>query len=339
MKRIAVWSISLAFLLLALSPPLAMAEDSSITINASLSSDYVLSVAGRLQSASGTPIAGAPLTVSISDIQVANVTTSNNGEFGFAVPVPSQLQQGRQRLTIRFAGQGDYSPAFASAILAFSEPGSSAPPPSSELPVTPTPATTQVVIEASISPLPVSPGDLLQIQGTVKTANGKPVPGTDVQVFFDDVPQPDSTVVTNDKGNFTTYAQAPENMQLGKTKIVLTTTGSAPGSLTKTLTVTEAEAVDEPAPSPPPEQAKPDSATPQPTKAPAAAESDEKPVSTPVTATVDGVPQTDPMSWFFVTLTIAGGLAAVVTLSLAIYGLRHAQRKWQQDRLFGDDEG
>ncbi len=336
MKRIAAWSISLAFLLLALSPPVAMAEDSSITINASLSSDFVLSVSGRLQAASGTPIGGAPLTVSISDIEVANVTTSNNGEFGFAVPVPAQLQQGRQRLTIRFAGQGDYAPTVAAAILAFSEPESSAPPPPTEPQATPTPAAVPVVIEASISPLTVSPGDLLQIQGTVKTADGKPVRGTDVQVFFDDVPQPDSTVVTNDKGNFTTYAQAPEDIQPGKTKIVLTSTGSSPGTLTKTLTVTESEAVDETDAAPTPSPAEAEPTTPQPTQAPAA-DSDEKPVSTPVTATVDGMPKTDPMSWFFVTLTIAGGLAVVVTLSLAIYGLRHAQRKWQQDRLFGDD--
>lgn len=195
------------------------------------------------------------------------------------------------------------------------------------------PAQGSTAVTLEIGSTNVNPGDVVNVSGNVKTATGGAVAGATVTFAFEGTQLPESTVVTDAGGNFSTHAEIPGTAAIGSGKLVATFAGGgnlSAGSAEHVFTVDEPAAERSPTFTP--------AETPTGASAPAAASSmTASPTATPsstATAT-EGGRKDFPVIWF-----LAGAVVFLAAGALTLLGLVVRARRREADEgtlgLIGD---
>ena len=242
---------------------------------------------GVLSDAAGQGVGNGQLTVSVGGQAVHTANTGADGAFSMQFNLPADKIVGPQDLVISYAGDGAHGASSHTSRIEFPAQGSTA-------------------VTLEIGSTNVNPGDVVNVSGNVKTATGGAVAGATVTFAFEGTQLPESTVVTDAGGNFSTHAEIPGTAAIGSGKLVATFAGGgnlSAGSAEHVFTVDEPAAERSPTFTP--------AETPTGASAPAAASSmTASPPATPsstATAT-EGGRKDFPVIWFLAAgaLTLLG---------------------------------
>jgi hypothetical protein len=146
------------------------------------------SVEGNLSTQNGDPLKSKRITVQIDETNIGNVTTDSSGSISFAFSVPQTLKNGTHVLTLAFPASRE---AFA--------------PSNATLPFVVEIVGTRSMISTTRNSL--FSGTSLALNGSITYVNNTAVTGTNVTIFFDEVPYANVTV--GDDGSFHAVIQVP----------------------------------------------------------------------------------------------------------------------------------
>lgn len=269
---------------------------------------------GVLSDAAGQGVGNGQLMVSVGGQAVHTANTGADGAFSMQFNLPADKIVGPQDLVISYAGDGAHGASSHTSRIEFPAQGSTA-------------------VTLEIGSTNVNPGDVVNVSGNVKTATGGAVAGATVTFAFEGTQLPESTVVTDAGGNFSTHAEIPGTAAIGSGKLVATFAGGgnlSAGSAEHVFTVDEPAAERSPTFTP--------AETPTGASAPAAASSmTASPTATPsstATAT-EGGRKDFPVIWF-----LAGAVVFLAAGALTLLGLVVRARRREADEgtlgLIGD---
>ena len=222
-RRMAL-SLLLAALPALLVPGLkAWADPAPTQIQASVAADTTghVKVTGALRDGSGHGVGGGQLTASVAGQPLQTVASGGDGAFAMEFSIPADKLTGPQDLVITYPGDAQHAPSSQTSRIEFSAQG-----------------TTAVTLE--VEPASTTPGDLVRVVGSVKTAAGEAVSGALVVFAYEGATLSDYNLVTDTNGNFDSYVEIPGTAAVGTGKLVASFAGGAnlqPGSAEKELTV------------------------------------------------------------------------------------------------------
>lgn len=311
-----ILTASIAMLLLVLGAATASADPqpgpTTITVKTQLGDDAQVVAAGTLTDSDGTPVPGAEVEAHLDETTLTQGTTDDDGAYRMVFALPDTTENDEQQLVVLFGGRDQLEASQAATNLPAAEPSS--PPPDAS----PTPEDTRlhVFLNVSIAPATVTAGGLVTIEGTLTDENEAPINGARISTLLDDEESQDSRVQTNDEGSFKTFAEVPSDREAGGSSLVVSFAGNnsfTPGLKKFDVTVEVLPMDDGTTPSAAPvEDAAPETA-PADATAPATAEATD--------STTEAKGDRSPLSWFYVTLIIVGGVALLTAAALAFRGL------------------
>lgn len=201
----------------------ARADPAPTQIQSSVMADTTghVKVTGALLDSAGQGVPGGQLTASVAGQPLQTVATGGNGAFAMEFTVPPDKLAGPQDLVITYPGDAQHAPSSQSTRIEFSGQGS-----------------TTVGLE--VEPASVTPGDVVRVTGSVKTATGEAVAGALVSFAYEGAALPDYTLATDTSGNFDGQVEIPGTAAEGAGKLVATFAGGAnlqAGSAEKEITV------------------------------------------------------------------------------------------------------
>lgn len=311
-------SAALILLLLVLGSPLAVADPApgptALTTSATIDENFVVSITGKLADVSGTGIPGVGVQLWLEKAQQLEVQTDGSGNYGITYTLPEPLRASPQQLIVFFPGGNGLDVSQTEVIVEVK-------PPADERP--------DVVVTASTENTWVAAGGLVTIAGTLAASDGSPVSGAGVHVIVDGTESPQSLVVTDDAGAFTTFLEVAADRAAGEASLVVSFDGDdnfKAGSAELGIQVEVIPVAGAASPVPAPTVTDTTSAAPEATATVSAGENDD---ATTTVATGPG-----PLAWFYVALIIVGGAAFLAAAGL-FFRAMHVKRTEESARDAG----
>lgn len=295
-----------------------------LSAQATVGGDFTVTVTGSVVG-EGKPVTGVAVRGSVAGRDVGAAATDAGGSFTLAFALPEDLRAAPQTVTLTTEPRGSLASASLTVPLAAAAPTSVAPPAKSKL-----------KLSASVDKTDVSPGSLITVDGTLKTADGSPVRSAQIDLLLDGDLMDESTVLTDSKGRFATFFEMPMGEPAGQPTLRVSFAGSdrlEAAAKKLVLTVT----LDSPEPSATPTAS--GSATATVAESSAVAGESASPTTSPspdASPSADATPATppgvSPWAWFLAGLVAVGGTALLVTGFLVFRGWR-AGRGAETDTL------
>ncbi|MCC2594231.1 hypothetical protein LKO27_12520 [Tessaracoccus sp. OS52] len=324
------------------------AEPTTVTAAAEPDGDLLV-VSGQVTSR-GKGVKNADVGIAVGAVSSA-ARTDNDGLFITALPLPDPTLS--HRIQVTFGGRGNLAPASVELVLpgtpadlspeAVPMAAKAAPPPQAATAGKPAATASPEpmadsraasAIEATASRTSLEPGEVLTLTGSL-TADGAPLPASEVQVWLGGQEHTDSLTFTGDDGSFSTFLEVPLEQSPGETEAVVRFPGGdshlgSESTVTLTIEAPAPEPTAEPEPSvseAPTTQASAEVAT-------AVGEAGDEPAdSDQVQEDSDAGTPADqpsaPMAWFWLAAVVVGGSAILVTIALLMR--RNTARGEQRD--------
>ncbi len=235
--RVAV-ALILALLVALVQPAVARADgvETTLTVTPQAFTDGKIVATGTLKDASGQPVANATIIASLDGETLGYANTAADGSLSMQFTVPAAKLSGTRQIIFSFAGSGSYKATTHLQAVDYTAGGAS----SGTAPAQSPAGTRGTKLELSLASGTTTPGDVLQVSGSLATVEGNPISGAAITFTVGGADVPSGATATDTSGKFEAFLDIDKAIKPGDAPVVATFAGGGElmaSSATQALTV------------------------------------------------------------------------------------------------------